>query len=138
MPLHGCHDAKNFQHPPALIHENEVNANEISLVIEEDLDQQAGNEEQQHVYVPDGEMSRGNVVDGNPENNFLNDAIESDNEEASDDEDDGENQLTPKEQLINYSLTLDVKGIAAHGFRPSIDGEGAVELTNKKQLDSHG
>jgi hypothetical protein len=48
------HDAENFQHPPALIHENEVNDNELALVIEEDQDERAGNEEQQHVYLPDG------------------------------------------------------------------------------------
>jgi hypothetical protein len=83
-------------------------------------------------------MIQGNVADGNIDNYLLNDAIESDDEEESDDEDGGENQLTPQEQLVNYALTLDVEGTAACGFRPSHDGEGSVELMNKKQLDSHG
>jgi hypothetical protein len=37
------HDAENYQQPPALI--DEVNNNELALVIEEDIDEQAGNEE---------------------------------------------------------------------------------------------
>ncbi len=72
------------------------------------------------------------MIDVYQQNNFLIDAIESDNEDG------GEYQLMPQEQLINYSLTLDVEGTAAHGFYPSRDGEGTVGLTNKIQLDSHG
>ncbi len=64
--------------------------------------------------------------------------IESDNEEEVDSEEGGENLLTPEEELVNYALTLDVEGTAARGLRPSRDGEGTIELSNKKQLDSHG
>jgi hypothetical protein len=53
------------------------------------------------------------------QNNFLIDDEINSKEEASNNEEGGENQLTPHEQLINYMLPLDVTGTAAHGFRPA-------------------
>jgi hypothetical protein len=70
------------------------------------------------------------------QNNLLIDEIDSE-EEASDNEEGVENQLTPQEQLINYVLTLDIEGTAARGFHPARSGQDAVFLNDKKQLDGH-
>ncbi len=38
---------------------------------------------------------------------------------------------------MNCTLTLDVEGTAARGFRPARSGQDAVILNDKKQLDGH-
>jgi hypothetical protein len=130
------HEADNVQPLPALFDENEVNDNEQALVLVEDVDKREGNDEQQ-ANIPMIEEIEERHVNGH-QNYILIDAIESDNEEEVDSEEGGENLLTPEEELVNYALTLHVEGTAARGLRPSRDGEGTIELSNKKQLDSHG
>jgi hypothetical protein len=132
-----CHerrDAENFQIPPALIDKHEVNDNELALVIEEDLNELAHNEQHQADVPVRVERDEHHVDDH--QNNHLIDEIVSE-EEASDNKEGDEYQLTPQEQLINYALTVDVEGTAAHGFRLAQSGQDAVILNDKKQLDGH-
>jgi hypothetical protein len=51
--------------------------------------------------------------------NLLTDDEIGSEDEASDNEENGENQLTTQEQLNNYVLTLDVEGTAARGLHPA-------------------
>jgi U3 small nucleolar RNA-associated protein 14 len=97
------------------------------MVIEEGVDERAGNEQHQAdlpVIVEQDEHH----IDDHQNNHLFGEADSKGEEETSDNEEGGENQLTPQEQLINYALTLDVEGTAALGFRPARSGQDAVIL----------
>jgi hypothetical protein len=71
-----CHErrvAENYQQPPALI--DEVNDNELALVTEEDIDEQADNEEQQHVYMLDKDMIAEDHIEHHQNNLLIDEEI---------------------------------------------------------------
>lgn len=96
------------------------------MVVQDDVEEQADNYQQQ-ANIPFREEIDEHHIDYYP-NNLLIDEVDSKEEETetSKNEDDGENQLMTQEELINYALTLDVKG----SLCPLCDGKGTVELTN--------
>jgi hypothetical protein len=93
-------NAENDVQPPALIDENEVNDNE--LAIEVDVEEQADNE-QQRANVPMREVIDEHHIDGHQNNLLIGEVDSKGKEEVSDNEEGGENQLTPQELLINYA-----------------------------------
>jgi hypothetical protein len=97
------------------------------------------------------QQQRNIIIDDNREDNII---IENDHgnngehiiiienvfeeEEADDSDSDEEDveQITEKEALIRYALTLDVTGTAEANNRPKRDGGGNITINRKKQLDS--